>query len=204
MSIAIRWIVLMPFAWICFAQQDVSRQDVAQQIRQVASPGLAEALGAKLLRDSRAPGAAAATTWQTGDPAARRNARIVLNEMEEAALDPLLKANGNLDPAGQVWRMTVVVGTIADLRKSAAAMLDRQLSNKQAAPLPSMVGAEEREPPRRVCDEAYVQMSRLIAADSQGEGFVLKMNQFRRMPEAGRDAEIQRARQSPGWRSLLR
>jgi hypothetical protein len=204
MPIPVRWIALLPFAWICSGQQDPAQQDVARQIGQLASPGRAEALGAKLLRESRAPAAAAAAVWQTGDQAVRTNARIVLNEMEEAALDPLLKANGNLEPNEQVWRMTMVVETIGDLRKSAAVMLDRQLSNKQAAPLPSMVGAEGHDPPRRVCDAAYVQMSRLTAADPHSEAFVLRMRQFERMPEAGRDAEIQRARQSAGWRNLLR
>jgi hypothetical protein len=161
-------------------------------------------LGAKLLEESRAPAAAVAAVWQTGDAAVRQNARTVLNEMEEAALDPLLKVNGNLDPAEQVWRMTMVVETIADVRKNAAAMLDRQLTSKQLAPLPSILGAEERDPPRRVCDEAYILMSRLTAVDPKSEAFVLRMRQFRRMPESGRDAEIQRARHSAAWRSLLR
>lgn len=199
MPIALRWIAPLALASIAAAQQDV-----AGQIRQLPSPARAEALGAKLLQESRAPAAAAAAVWQTGDTLVRQNARTVLNEMEEAALEPLLKANGNLDPAEQVWRMTMVVETLGDLRKSAAAMLDRQLTNQQLAPLPSLVGAEGHDPPRRVCDEAYVQMSRLTAADSQSEAFLLRMRQFMRMPEPGRDAEIRRVRQSAAWRNLLR
>lgn len=204
MWIAVAWMALLSLASICSASPALAQEDIAQQIRQLASPGRAEVLGAKLLRQSRSPAAEVATVWQTGDPAVRRNARLVLNEMEEAALDPLLKAKGNLDPMEQVWRMTMVVETIGELRKSAAAMLDRELSNKQTAALPSMVGAEDSEPGRRVCDEAYVQMSRLLAANPESEAFVLKMHQFRRMPDAGRDAEIQRARQSAAWRSLSR
>jgi len=199
MMLTVRWLAVMMFAGGCFAQQDV-----AQQIGQVSSPGRAEALGAKLLQQSREAGAAAASLWQTGDPAARKNARIVLNEMEEAALDPLLKAKGNLDPAEQAWRMTMVVETVGDLRKSAAAMLDPQLDNKQPVPRLSIPGAEERSPARRVCDEAYVLMSRLTAADPQSEAFLLRMTQFNRMLPAARDAEIQRARQSASWRTLLR
>lgn len=203
MSIAVKSIALLPLAWIFAAQQAPVPPDIAQQIRQLTSPGRAEALGAKLLKESRAPAAAATAVWQTADPAVRQNARIVLNEMEEAALNPLLKATGNLDPAEQVWRMTMVVETIDQLRKSAAAMLDRQLSNKQPAPLPSTVGAEERSPRRRVCDAAYILMSGLLA-DRHSEAFLLRMRQFSQMPEAGRDAEIQRARQSAAWRALLR
>src|SRR4051812_34374469 len=119
MMLAVRWLAItwagMMFAGGCFAQQEV-----AQQIGQISSPGRAEALGAKLLQQSREAAAAAAAIWQSGDPAARKNARIVLNEMEEAALDPLLKAKSNLDPAEQVWRMTMVVETVWELRKSAA------------------------------------------------------------------------------------
>ena len=199
MPLAVRWIALLSFACIGAAQQDT-----AQQLQQLPSAGRAEALGAKLLTESRASAAAVAAAWQTGDPALRQKARLVLNEMAEAALDPLLKAQGNLDPAEQVWRMTMVVETIDGLRKAAAAMLDRQLTNKQPAPLPVMLGAEERDPPRRVCDEAYIQMSQLTAADPQSEAFLLRMRQFRRQPEPARDAEIQRARQSAGWRALMK
>ena len=200
MAISIRWMALLPLVAVSTAQQ----QDVAQQIQQLSSPGRAEALGAKLLRDARGPGAAVAAVWQTGDAAARQNARTVLNEMEEAAIHPLMSANGNLAADEQVWRMTMLVDTLADLRKNAAALLDRQLTNKQPAPRPSMPGAEESEASRRVCDEAYIQMSRLMAVDPQSEAFLLRMRQFRRMPESGRDAEIQRARGSVGWQSLLR
>jgi hypothetical protein len=123
--------------------------------------------------------------------------------MEEAALDPLLKSHGKLDPDEQVWRMTMVVETIGDLRKSAAAMLDRQLTNRQPAPLPSMPGAEEHDPSRRVCDEAYILMSRLTVTDPNSEPFLLRMRRFSRMPVPARDAEILRARKSTAWRGLL-
>lgn len=206
MSIAARWIVLLPLAWIALLPvpcNAAAEQDVMQRIRQLPSPGRAMSLGADLLTESRAPAAAAAEVWQTGDPAMRRKARTVLNEMEEAALDPLLKAGGKLDPDEQVWRMTMVVETIGDLRRSAAAMLDRQLTNKQPAPLPSMPGAEERDPSRRVCDEAYLLMSRLTATDPDSEAFLLRMRRFSRMPVPARNAEIQRARNSAAWRGLL-
>ena len=197
MSRAIRWIAPVLLAGWCCAQ------NVAQQIGQVDSPGRAEALGAKLLDESRVPAAAAAALWISGDQATRRNARIVLNEMEEAALDPLLKAKGKLDPAEQVWRMTMVAETVAELRRSAASMLDGQLGNKEPAPVPSILGAEERAPSRRVCDEAYVLMSAMLAGESKSQAFLLRMRQFRGMSVAGRDAEIQRARQLAAWRSLL-
>jgi hypothetical protein len=201
MPIAGKWITLLSFAWICSAQQ--AAPDIAQQVRQLPSPARAEALGAKLLKESRAPGAAAAALWQAGDPAVRQNARTVLNEMEEAALDPLLRATGNLDSAEQVWRLTMVVETVEGLRKSAAAMLDRQLGNKEPAPMRSTVGTEESNPPRRICDAAYILMSGFLA-DQHSEAFLLRMRQFSRMSEAARDAEIKRARQSAAWRALLR
>jgi len=199
MPLAARWIALLPLACVAAAQQDI-----AQQLRQLPSAGRAEALGAKLLQESRAAAASVAAVWQTGDPALRQNARVVLNEMEEAALDPLLKLKGNVDPAEQVWRMTMIVETIGALRKSAAVQLDRQLANKQPAPLAAIPGAEDRDPPRRVCDEAYIQMSTLAAPDPQSEAFLARMRQFRRQPEPARDAEIQRARQSAAWRTLLK
>jgi hypothetical protein len=46
-------------------------------------------------------------------------------------------------------------------------------------------------------------MSRLMANDPKSEAFLLKIRQFQQMAEAARDAEIQRARQSTAWRTLL-
>ena len=197
--LAARWIALLPLAWAAAAQPDI-----AQQLRQMPSSGGAEALGGKLLQESRASALSVAAAWQSGDPALRQKARLVLNEMEEAALNPLLNAKGSIDPAEQVWRMTMVVETIGDLRRSAAAMLDRQLGNKQPAPLPAIPGAEGHDPARRICDEAYIQMSALTAADPKSEAFLARMRQFGGQPEAARDAEIRRARQSAAWRALLK
>ena len=139
MAISMRWMALLPLVMVSTAQQE----DVAQQIQQLSSPGRAEALGAKLLRDARGPGAAVAAVWQSGDATERQKARTVLNEMEEAAIHPLLSANGNLAADDQVWRMTMVVDTLADLRKNVAALLDRQLTIKQSAPIPSRRGLKK-------------------------------------------------------------
>ena len=171
MLIAIPWL-LLPFACIAAAQQDV-----AHQIQELPSPSHAQALGAQLLQQSRTPAAAAAVVWQTGDPSARRNARTVLNEMEEASLDPLLHAKGALDPIEQVWRMTTVVETLGDLRKSAATMLDSLLVDKRPALLANMDRGEGRAPFRRVCDEAYVQMSSLTATDPHTEDFLRRIRE---------------------------
>jgi hypothetical protein len=191
-------------ALMLLARPAAAQTELADQIRALPSAAQAEALGAKLLRQCRAPAAAVAAEWQGSDPAVRHNARIVLNEMEEAALAPLLDAKNDLPPDEQVWRLAMVVETLADLRRSAAAMLDRQLRNTQPAPLPSVIGAEESDHDRRVCDEAYVQMSRLLAAEPDSEAFVLRMREFTRMPVARRDAEIERARRSAAWRTLVK
>jgi|GEM_PF-1799788 len=203
MRIKASWIAMLTLVSQCAAQEP-TQTDIAQQIRQQPSSGRAEALGGKWLEESRTAAAAAAVVWRTGDAAERRKARLVLNEMEEAALPPLLKTEGDLDPDEQIWRLTMVVETLGELRKSAAVMLDHQLSNKQPAPLPSIPGAEGKPPARRVCDEAYVLMSRLATAGPLSEAVLSKMRQFQRLPESERDAKIQRARQTTAWRSLLR
>lgn len=190
-------------AWVSMASLLMAQTPVDKQIAQLPSAEQSSALASKLLREARAPASSVVGVWLGGDPASREKARAVLNDMEEAALNPLLNVKPQLVPEDQVWRMTMVVETVSDLRRSAAAMLAQQLSNKQPAPVPMPEAVEEREPPRRVCDEAYLLMSRLVAANPQSEDFVLHMRQFVQLPEARRDAEIQRARQSAAWRSLI-
>jgi len=199
MSTRMALAVVLPAAALLLAQTSA-----LDQIGQLRSPKEEAALATTLLQESRAPAAAVARVWQGTDPGARAKARAVLNDMEEAALDPLLKANGALPADDQVWRMTMVVETLGELRHAAAAMLDRQLTNRKPAPLPASAALEEHEPPRRVCDEAYMLMSRLTAADPESPGFVLQMRQFLRLSEARRDVEIQRARRSASWRALTR
>jgi len=188
---------LVSIACVLMAQTSVDKQ-----IKQLPSPDQSSVLAAKLLHEARAPAISIVEVWLRGDPASREKARAVLNDMEEAALNPLWNVKTPLAPEDQVWRMTMVVETVGDLRRSAAGMLAQQLSNKQPAPVPTAEGVEEREPPRRVCDEAYMLMSRLVANDPQSEDFLLRMRQFVHLPEARRDAEIQRARQSVVWRQL--
>jgi hypothetical protein len=181
-----------------------AQSPVAKRIESISSEGDATALGAKLLEEARSPAAAAASLWLSGNPAVKEKARGVLNEMEEAALQPLLKVAGSLSPQDQAWRMTMTVETLLDLRKTAARMLDQQLANKQVVPAIKSRAGERQEPPRRVCDEAYVQMSALAAANPSADEHLSRMDQFLRMPEPQRDAAIQRARQSPAWRDLRR
>ena len=174
----------------------LAQLSVVQQIEQIPSPAAAPGLAARLLKESRAPATAAVDAWQSGNGEYRRKARAVLNDMEEAALPPLLNLDARLTPDDQVWRMTMVVETIGDLRRQAALMLDRQLDNKQ----PSSVS-----PPaagRRICDDAYLLMNQLAAANPQSEEVLLRARAFIRLTESGRDAEIRRARQSSAWRAL--
>lgn len=189
---------VLPLACFLMAQTTV-----VDQIKKLPSPEGAPALATKLLQESRSAAAAAVTVWIGSDPASREKARAVLNEMEEVALRPLLNASGKLTAQDQVWRMTMVVETLGDLRRDAAGMLNRQLTNKQLVPEHKATpGVEGREPPRRVCDEAYMLMSQLVAASPGSEDFLLRMRQFLQLPEARRDVEIQRARESAAWRSL--
>jgi hypothetical protein len=174
----------------------IAQLSVVQQIERLPSPAAAPQLGAKLLDESRSPASAAVEAWRGGSGPSRQKARAVLNEMDEATLHPLLTLAGKLPPDDQVWRMTMVVETLGDLRRDAAQMLDAQLDNKEPAPV------TPPEVPHRVCDDAYLLMNQLAAANPESPEVLLHAREFLRLSNAARDAEIRRARQSAAWRSL--
>jgi hypothetical protein len=191
-------------AWVAAVPLAVAQNPVVRQIEQAITMDDGSALGAKLLEQSRAAGAAAVSVWLGGNPANRDKARAVLNDMDEAALDALLKAKGTVPPDEQVWRMTMIVDTLRDFRRAAARALVEQLADRRPVPRPEDRTAEERIPAHRVCDEAYIQMNRLAAANPESNDLLLRTREFLGLPEARRDAEIQRARQSAAWLNLLR
>jgi hypothetical protein len=188
---------LVPLMCLQLAQSSVS-----QQLAQLPSAEQSSAVSERLLLESRAPAAATVKVWLEGDRSSREKARAVLSDLEEAALDPLLKVQRPLTPEDQVWRLTMVVETVSNLRQSTVRVLAKQLSNTQPVPVPTSEVTEEREPPRRVCDEAYMLMSRLLAPNPQSVDFVLRMREFVRLPVTRRDAEIRRVRQSSASRGV--
>ena len=92
-------------------------------------------------------------------------------ELDELPIVPLLAAEGEFPPERQMWRMQSIVVRERELRERIEAELQRMLDDKRPVSIPVTGGREEerRPPPRRVCDEAYMQLRLLVNADPDEE-----------------------------------
>jgi len=131
-------------------------------------------------------------------------AALVLVRIGDLAMTPLLDSISRDNPEGLVWDMNTVVSIQLDNRSRIVKVLDEMLTDKRYLDLPSPPpDVEEIPPSRRVCDEAYI-MTRLLFALEEDEAQLLdNTDVFLDMSDEERDAEIERARKTKKWISLV-
>ncbi len=158
-------------------------------------------LARNLEEQAHAPIRAVVRAWANPDAQLSGNAAVVMDELGELPIVPLLGAEGELPPEKQMWRMQSVVAREQDLRERIETTLESMLDDKRPVSLSVTGGREEerRPPPRRVCDEAYMQLRLLVNADPDEETYYLNVDAFLDMPDQQRDAEIEKARSPREW-----
>jgi hypothetical protein len=158
-----------------------------------------DALADEIERDSRAPLLGLARLQQSGQSGAE-TAGAVLRALEELAVRAIL----DTAPRGPARRAGDSVG-IASAACNAFADrfttdLTKLLDNTTRIPVPkSARPVEDPEPPRRLCDEAYLLLRRWQKPEEAALARELNRREFLRLEMAERDAEIDRYRRTKGW-----
>jgi len=130
-------------------------------------------------------------------------AAAVLLSMEDVALRPLLDTLSPDVPERHVWDMQAIVDLQVKNRLQIAKALENMLDDKRPIPPPETPPSVEEKPiPRRVCDEAFMMMRKLLAFEETEEEQFFNADAFLNMSDVERDAEIQRARTSKKWTPL--
>jgi len=163
------------------------------------------ALASDIRREVNEPIHAAISLALGPDPKTAPMARYVLADLAELAVAALLDASiDKMPPFEQVWLCRTVVSADLQLRAAIVRHLDKMLGIKTMLPtVKSSVVLEESLPPTRVCDEAYLEMRRLLNLAESGEENSLAERAFLNFSEARKDAEIHKARQEKTWKQLL-
>jgi hypothetical protein len=185
----------------------MTRQDFLSRLSSLNpedSAGLT-ALAQDLIKDAREIPSLAVQLCQQGNPDTARKAMITMGEIEEFGIVPLLDAGAQLSVDLALWRLRTVGVNIVHLQRQVVRSIDKQLDDKRKAAAgkgkPQM---EEQPPPVRVCDEAYLQMRRLLNVE-EGEGqYFMNARAFLSWSDAQKDAEIGKARQSRTWSQMVR
>jgi hypothetical protein len=147
---------------------------------------------------------AAVTLWTEPESKMSAKAASLLADIDDLAIVPLLDAPELTDVSQRVWLLETVVAAQLELRDKIVTKLEKMLDDKSMVPLPKDTGpVEEPPPPRRVCDEAYVLMRRLVNFDEGKTTHYMNVEAFLNLPNAKKDVEIRKARESRTWTQLV-
>jgi hypothetical protein len=157
---------------------------------------LANAVSEKSLKDPRA----LVNVLHSDDEDDSLRAASVILDVGGIAQGPILDALNPDAPERLIWDMQTVVELQVNGRTSIAKNLENMLDDKRPVPLPEpSLSEEEKLVPRRVCDEAYLMMRKLLAFEETEEERFFNTDEFLNKTDVEKDAEIQRARTSKRW-----
>lgn len=143
------------------------------------------------------------TNGKDPEEPAVQNSRLVVLSLGDVALTPLLDSLDTGSPDNLVWALQAAVGVHRENQARVVKLLDqlivdkRQLTHREQGPF-----TEEKIPDRRVCDEAYLLMRRLLAMEDEESNMVNARIFLYSMNEEERDHEIARLKSSKSWTAL--
>ncbi len=159
------------------------------------SPDEALALAAAILADAWKGARAAVEVWRGPEAKAAHNALVVLSQLGELAVAPLIEASSPRTGRERIWLLRTIAEAGIGLRAKIIARVEAALDDRELVHPPKPVGPCEEPPrPHRVCDEAYVQLRRLVGPAESEEDAVIQAWLFLKLDEAAKDAEIAKAR----------
>jgi len=148
----------------------------------------------KVVRESRAPARIAVANLSASDPKVAAAAVALTVYLKDIAIVPLLEAPEPAAADDRVSRIETVVDAQVELREKITARLTKMLDDKAPVPINTDRRAEVAPPPRRVCDDAYVLLRRLLNPAEGEEEQLFTAKAFLLLPDARKDAEILKAR----------
>ncbi len=133
-----------------------------------------------------------------------KRAALVLMNIGDLAITPLLESIDSGNAESLVWDMEMAVSIQLENRNRVVRILDQMLLDKRYLKEPEPPLKVEGTPPsRRVCDQAYLMMRKLFAIQEDEEELLTNTDVFLDMSDEQRDAEINRAKETRKWISLV-
>jgi hypothetical protein len=160
-----------------------------------------DALTQDIVADAAAPLAALGETWAAAkDEPEQLKVVRVLNLLVELASVAWLRAYSPADQPHKAHAATRAAAGYAQLEARMTKELGDLLASRTPVPQPKPPEpVEERRPPTRECDEAYLLLRRLLRADEPELEQTLSERGFLALTNADRDKTIERFRQKQEW-----
>jgi hypothetical protein len=162
-----------------------------------------ENVAAKLLAEARQDPRAVVEFCLSSNQALASAAQNLLLNLEETIIVPAIEAKPVKRDDG-VWLAQVAVEAELGLRKRLAAHLKSLLDDKTLLP-PRQKGrhVEQSEPPVRVCDQAYLELRRILNLGESRRSQILEAGRYLELTFDERDPHIQRLKRTQQWSNLL-
>jgi hypothetical protein len=176
---------------------------LTEQLRLRSREAQIDAFGTLLAQQARSDADSAVSLFLNADPDLAEQAQILLPSLEETAVVALVAKSGLTSATQRVWMLKQAVKAELALRRKVMARLDTLLDDREVLPQ-RLVGPIEQMPPeRRVCDQAYLLMRKLVHWGELLLDASVEENQFLNLPDDLKDARIIEARTSGIWNRAL-
>lgn len=186
--------------------KDMEDSKIIQEFHDLdpSDPEAVERLAERIKAESREAPEAMVRFWMSGEESDSEKAVTVMLELDELVLNPLLEVFEESQSQQRVQIMSWAVDLQVALREEIIAKLDHLLDDRTYVLIPELGEPDEESPvPRRVCDEAYLLMRRLLKFNEDEVNYELNASEFLELPEEEKDLEIQKARNSKTWTNWL-
>lgn len=163
-----------------------------------------EALTREIVDQSRAPLEAVGQVWAANSGDERRKAARVLRELEELGIRAWLNRFGQVSATERLEAAEAVIDSYRVVQQRLMDALSPLLEEQAKVPrTQSPEPMEERRPPTRVCDEAYLLLRRLCKADERQRTALETERAFLAQTDRERDDTIGQYRDKQEWTDLL-
>ena len=177
-----------------------------ERLRQVdaGSPAEMDALAKSVTEEARQETREAVKFWLSGGPELSQKAMSLLGRLDDLAIVPLAETSGLHDVRQDAWLLRTIGEVETELRSRVVARVARMLDDPRRIPLRSYPRpSPEKAPMRRICDEAFLLMRRLMDPSEGQEQYERYAGSFLGMPERERDQQIRKAKEARVWKHML-
>jgi hypothetical protein len=132
-----------------------------------------------------------------------KKASMVLMSIGDLSITPLIDSLNSDNADNYVFETDIALSLHLQNRNKITGIINSMLLDKRLLKGPELKGVvEEKSVPKRVCDEAYLMLRKLLAHKEDEELLMTNERMFLNMSNGERDKEIDRLKSSGEWISL--
>lgn len=162
-----------------------------------------DSISEEIILRSRKDGRELVNILHSSDAIERKKAANLILGLGDLVIIPMLDSLDNENPDNYAWEMDAIVTSHLEDRNKIVSKINSMLLDKRLMKTPKLMGVSEEQPtPRRVCDEAYLMLRKILAFKDDEEELMTNERFFLGMSNEEKDEEINRLKYSNDWISL--